>query len=46
MGVGPIPWTAVEHYAVANDFSIEEKERFHRLIRALDNTYLEHNRNK
>lgn len=38
----PIPWTAIHAYAVHLDYDYEDIEYFVTLIRALDDTYLEH----
>lgn len=38
-GVGRIPWTAVEAYAEAQ--GVADKERFHAVIRSMDNAYIE-----
>jgi len=41
MGVGPIPWRAIESYAAAADLVGDERERFHYLIRTMDRAYLD-----
>lgn len=39
MGVGPIPWTAINEYATAR--GIADRERFEYLIREMDGTWLD-----
>ena len=36
MDVGPIPWTAIEAYIEAGEYSIEEGYILHRVVRHLD----------
>lgn len=40
MSIGSIPWTAINEYGDAE--RVVDRERFRRLIRALDDTFLEH----
>lgn len=40
MGLGPIPWTAVEHYATAKRYDDEHRQKLHVHISAMDNAYL------
>lgn len=44
MVAGPIPWTAVEDYCKALGLDQEQRSRMHRLIRAMDIAYMEHQR--
>jgi hypothetical protein len=44
LGVGPIPWTAIEAYSISMDLDSDKRARMHRLVRALDRVYLDHNR--
>lgn len=46
MVAGPIPWTAVEEYSKASGLDDEQRSRLHRLIRAMDVLYMEHQRGK
>lgn len=40
---GPIPWTAVDRYAVRHHIDDADAfERFHSLLRSMDGAYLEH----
>lgn len=38
---GPIPWTAIWQFAVAGQYNEEETEYLVKMIRALDDEYLE-----
>jgi hypothetical protein len=40
MGVGPIPWSAVERYAKVNELDDEETEDLHYLIQRMDSEFL------
>ena len=40
MGVGPIPWTAIESYCGYLGLDLEEREDMHANVRALDDEYL------
>lgn len=42
MGVGPIPWNAVDGYCTSLDLSQEQRDKMHRFIRAMDRVYLDH----
>lgn len=46
MGVGPIPWNAIESYCQALELGAEQKAKMHRLVRALDRVYLDKQRKK
>jgi hypothetical protein len=37
---GPIPWTAINDWAIANDLSGSDKQDFILIIMATDNSYL------
>jgi hypothetical protein len=41
MGIGRIPWAAIQHYGVANHYDAEQLDDLHRFIRAMDNAHLE-----
>ena len=43
MGLGPIPWTAIEAYAYANDLDDYERWELHTVIRHVDGVWLEVN---
>lgn len=43
---GPIPWSAIERYAEANDIEGDQREDLHFHVRALDRAYLEWRRKK
>ncbi len=45
-GMGQIPWTAINDYAVAWEFSIEQTEDLLHHAKALDQAYMEHYRKK
>ncbi|MFN2199972.1 MAG: hypothetical protein ACK2UO_02140 [Caldilineaceae bacterium] len=42
MSVGPIPWSAVQLYADAHRLSEEEAWLLHRVVRHMDEVYLDH----
>lgn len=46
MGVGPIPWTAINDYSIRYGIAGDEFEEFEAHIDALDSAYLEHQRPK
>lgn len=46
MGVGPIPWTAVDRYAERNGFEGDGFDYLLRMVRALDDAFLAHTRRK
>lgn len=46
MGVGPIPWTAVDSYARRNGFEGEGFDYLLRMVRALDDTFVAYTRAK
>lgn len=39
--LGPIPWTAVSHYADVHGYDVELREDLHALIREMDLVYLD-----
>lgn len=42
-GAGPIPWSAIDRYAARHEIDdLDDFDRFRRMIRAQDRTYLEH----
>lgn len=43
-GAGPIPFEAIDRYAAR--YGIDDFERFHRLIQAMDAVYLTHAQRK
>jgi hypothetical protein len=45
-GEGPIPWNAINEYAVLNDFSDEQSEDLVYFVRELDVAYLKHRSDK
>ena len=46
MGVGPIPWTAIQTYAESERLDPEETWTLHQVIRHMDQVYLEHTHRK
>lgn len=47
MGVGPIPWTAIDRYAVCYGIDDpDERERFERLVRLLDHEFVKWDRER
>ena len=46
MGVGPIPWSAIDRYAERHGFDDEQRTDLQYHIRALDATYIEHHNKK
>lgn len=46
MNVGPIPWNAIESYCLVCELDVEQKAKMHKLVRALDRVYLDHQRKK
>jgi len=42
MGPGPIPWTAIQRYTEVEEFGEEDTWILHRVIRQLDNVWLDH----
>lgn len=40
MGGGPIPWTAIDQYAMRYGYDGEEFEYLERMVRALDDAFL------
>lgn len=40
MSIGPIPWSCVEHYALANDFDYEQRYTLHFVIRRMDAAHI------
>lgn len=42
MGIGPIPWIAIQSYAEIHDLDPDVAAVFTQMIRALDLAYLEH----
>ena len=43
---GPIPWSSLHNYAVANELVGEEYYDFMYLVRAIDSAYIKHMREK
>lgn len=41
MGLGPIPWTAINQYAKAYDYTEEQEDDLQFYISRMDNAYLE-----
>lgn len=41
MGLGPIPWTAINQYARAYDYSDEQEDDLQFYITRMDHAYLE-----
>lgn len=46
MSLGPIPWTAVNDYALYLGLDEEQSEDLHLFVRALDNEYMSHHNKK
>jgi hypothetical protein len=46
MGMGPIPWTAIDRYGDRYGFQGEGFEYLVRMVRALDDVFLAHSRKK
>jgi hypothetical protein len=47
MGIGPIPWTALDRYAERHGINDpDERERFERLIRAMDREFVKWHRGR
>jgi hypothetical protein len=46
MGVGPIPWTAIQKYIEVSEFDDEEAYEFHEIIRHMDYIWLKLNRER
>lgn len=42
MGIGRIPWHAIQHYAEANEFDYEQHYTLMRVIRRMDGVYITH----
>lgn len=42
MGVGPIPWTAIQTWAVAEGLDADQSDALLYLMREMDRTYLDH----
>lgn len=45
-GEGPIPWTAINEYAMANGYEGEHRDDLFYHVRSLDKTFLEWRRKK
>ena len=45
-GQGPIPWTAINDYAIREGYTRQEYERFLKIIEGLDEVYLSHQAQK
>jgi hypothetical protein len=43
---GPVPWTAIDCYALANGFDEEGRDYLVKMVRALDDEFLKHMRSK
>lgn len=41
MSPGPIPWTAIQQYAESNSMGVDDTWLLHRVIRAVDNVWLD-----
>lgn len=39
--VNPIPWYAIDHWAVENNLTVNQKESLHFIIREVDNAFIE-----
>ena len=46
MTFGPIPWTSVEHYAIATNLNADDKYFLHQIVSHLDEVYLKHMQEK
>lgn len=46
LGTGPIPWTAIDQYAMRYGYEGEEFEYLERLVRALDDAFLKYQADK
>lgn len=46
MGLGPIPWTAIDQYALRHGFEGDGFQYLVRMVRALDDVFLAHSRKK
>lgn len=46
MTLGPIPWTAVNDYAIDLGLDEESTEDLHHFVRAMDNVYVSHHSKK
>ena len=46
MGVGRIPWTAVQQYSEVNQFNEEETWMLHAVVHHLDSKFIEHHEQK
>lgn len=44
--LGPIPWTAINQYAKAYDYTDEQEDDLQFYVSRMDNAYLEHLRKK
>jgi len=42
LGVGPIPWNAIEAYCAALELDEDQRAKMHALVRGMDRVYLEH----
>ena len=42
MSLAPIPWTAVEQYAIAEQLDSEERYMLHHVITEMDKVYMNH----
>ena len=45
MGIGPIPWSAIERYATRHNLDNDELETFERHMRAMENALFEQETN-
>jgi len=46
MGIGPIPWTAIQRYAEVHGFDEEETWLVHGVTRHLDDIFIRHHNEK
>lgn len=42
MGIGPVPWTAIEAWADAHGYDDDHREDLHYHVEALDAVYMKH----